>query len=130
MYYSHRYLYYNSLYINALCSLYMTPKGSQPFCFDDWRASWTYVRHILDTPCSLGDRLIPPFRSLDHVHCKPSKNLVGAYTSLATANIRSNLHQIAVFRLLLMSQKSHKSLCRGFNVKNPTFRTISSVLTP
>ena len=38
----------NTLYFSTLDALYMTPKGSQPFCFDDWRASWTYVRHILD----------------------------------------------------------------------------------
>ena len=56
-----------------------------------------------------------------HDHCKPSENLVGVYTSLATANIRSNLHQIAVFRLLSMSQKSHKSFCRStFLAETPT----------
>ena len=38
----------NTLYFSTLDALYMNPKGSQPFCFDDWRASWTYVRHILD----------------------------------------------------------------------------------
>ena len=66
----------NTLYFSTLDALYMTPKGSQAFCFDDWRASWTHLGHTLDTPCSLGNRLIPPFhppfRSLDHVHCKPS----------------------------------------------------------
>lgn len=86
----------NTLYFSTLDALYMNPKGSQAFCFDDWRASWTSLEHF-----GIG--------RLDHE------------TSLATANIRSNLHQIAVFRLLLMSQKSHKSFCRGFNVKNPTF---------
>ena len=125
MYYSHRCLCCNSLYISTLDALYMNPKGSQAFCFDDWIASQTHLGHTLDTPCSLGNRLIPPFhppfRSLDHVYYKPSKNLVGAYTSLATANIRPISPLNAVFRLLSMSQKSHKSFCRGFNVKNPTF---------
>lgn len=83
---------HNSLYFNTLDTLFMNPKGSQAFCFDDWRASWTHLGHTLDTPCSL-----------------------------VTANIRSNLQRIAVFRLLSMSQKSHKSFCRGFNVKNQTF---------
>lgn len=82
----------NTLYFNTLDALYMNPKGSQALCFHTWRASWTYVRHILDTPCSL-----------------------------VTANIRSNLQRIAVFRLLSMSQKSHKSFCRGFNVKKSDF---------
>ena len=82
----------NTLYFNLLDALCMNPKGSQAFCFDDWRASWAYIRHILNTPYSL-----------------------------ATANIRSNLQRIAVFRPLSMPQKSHKSFCRGFSVKNPTF---------
>lgn len=47
MYYSHRYLYYNSLYINALYSLYMTPKGSQAFHFDIFGG---HLRHTLDIP--------------------------------------------------------------------------------
>lgn len=69
MYYSHRCLYYNSLYINVLCSLYMTPKGSQAFCFDDWRASWTYPGHALQP------WLIPPFgRLLDHEYTNKSCN--------------------------------------------------------
>ena len=82
----------NTLYFSTLDALCMNPKGSQAFCFDDWRASWAYIRHILNTPYSL-----------------------------ATANIRSNLQRIAVFRPLSMPQKSHKSFCRGFSVKNPTF---------
>lgn len=69
----------NTLYFSTLNALYMNPKGSQAFCFDDWRASWAYLGHILDTSCSLGSRLIPPFhppfRSLDHVHCKPSASI-------------------------------------------------------
>ena len=76
----------NSLYFNTLGALCMNPKGSQAFCSDDWRASWTYVRHILDTPCSLGNRLIPPFhppfRSLDHVHCKPSTSIASHLRTL------------------------------------------------
>lgn len=76
----------NTLYFSTLDALYMTPKGSQVFCFHAWRASWTYVRHILDTPCSLGNRLIPPFhppfRSLDHVHCKPSTSITSHLRTL------------------------------------------------
>ena len=99
----------NTLYFSTLDALYMNPKGSQAFCFHTWRASWTYVRHILDTPCSLGNRLIPPFGRLDHE------------TSLATANIRPISPENAVFRLPSKSPNLHKPLCRGFNVKNPTF---------
>ena len=72
----------NTLYFSTLNALYMNPKGSQAFCFHAWRASWTYVRHILDTPCSLGNRLIPPFRSLDHVHCKPSTSIASHLRTL------------------------------------------------
>lgn len=76
----------NTLYFSTLDALYMNPKGSQAFCFDDWRASWTYLGHTLDTPCSLGNRLIPPFhppfRSLDHVHCKPSTSITSHLRTL------------------------------------------------
>lgn len=47
MYYSHRYLYYNSLYINTLDALLMTPKGSQTFRFGIFGG---HLRHILDIP--------------------------------------------------------------------------------
>lgn len=57
MYYSHRCLYYNSLYINALCSLYMTPKGSQSLCF----VIGGHLEHTLDTPCSLGNGKYTPY---------------------------------------------------------------------
>ena len=63
----------NTLYFSTLNALYMNPKGSQAFCFDDWRTSWAYIRHILNTPYSL-----------------------------VTANIRPNLQRIAVFRPLSM----------------------------
>lgn len=86
----------NTLYFSLLDVLYMNPKGSQAFCFDDWRASWAYIRHILDIPCN-------------------------RITSLVTANIRPISPRNAVFRPLSKPQKSHKSFCRGFNVKNPTF---------
>lgn len=46
MYYSHRYLYYNSLYINTLDALLMTPKGSQTFRFDIFGG---HLGHMLDT---------------------------------------------------------------------------------
>lgn len=70
----------NTLYFSTLDALYMNPKGSQALCFDDWIASWTHLGHTLDTPCSLGNRLIPPFhppfRSLDTTiasHPRPSQ---------------------------------------------------------
>lgn len=43
MYYSHRCLCCNSLYINALCSLYITPKGSQVLLH-------RHLEDILDRP--------------------------------------------------------------------------------
>nr|DAF72012.1 MAG TPA: hypothetical protein [Caudoviricetes sp.] len=43
MYYSHRYLYYNSLYINTLDTLLMTPKGSQVLLH-------RHLEDILDRP--------------------------------------------------------------------------------
>lgn len=76
----------NTLYFSTLDALYMNPKGSQALCFHTWRASWAYLRHILDTPCSLGNRLIPPFhppfRSLDHVHYKPSTSIASRLRTL------------------------------------------------
>lgn len=110
MYYSHRYLYYNSLYINTLDALLMTPKGSQTFRFGIFGG---HLGHTLDTPCSLDNRLIPPFY--------PPFGRLDHETSLATANIRPISPENAVFRLPSKSPKSHKSLCRGFNAKNPTF---------
>lgn len=119
MYYSHRCLCCNSLYINALCSLYMTPKGSQALCFYAWRASWTYVRHILDTPCSLGNRLIPPFHPpfrLDHEPCN------GKYTLKSVSN--------CCFSSAVKIAKTSQIPLSGLQCKKSDFLNTFSGLTP
>lgn len=120
MYYSHRCLCCNSLYINALCSLYMTPKGSQALCFDDWRASWTHLGHTLDTPCSLGNRLIPPFHPpfgrLDHEPCN------GKYTPYFARKCR--------FSSAVNVTKKSQIPLSGLQCKKSDFLNTFSGLTP
>lgn len=59
LYYLVVYYVCNTLYVNILDALYMNPKGSQVFCFDDWISildtSWTYLGHALQPhkePCN------------------------------------------------------------------------------
>ena len=55
-----------------------TQKGHKPFV----SILGGHLGHILGTPCSLGNRLIPPFRSFDHVHCKPSTSITSHLRTL------------------------------------------------
>lgn len=117
MYYPHRYLYYNSLYINTLDALLMTPKGSQTFRFGIFGG---HLGHTLDTPCSLDNRLIPPFYPpfgrLDHEPCN------GKYTPYFARKCRfSSAVKIAKISQIPLS---------GLQCKKSDFLNTFSGLTP
>lgn len=103
----------------------MTPKGSQAFCFDDWRASWAYVRHTLDTPCSLDNRLIPPFYPPFGWTLRPrDEPCNGKYTPYFARKCRfSSAVKIAKISQILLSglQRKKSDFLNTFSGLTPVF---------